>query len=151
MNVICCIWTHHIKLTPTHKNNPDSSLFQIDLGQLVLFLSHLKLLLGAGQLQRRMFLCQELLPLSSLHVCFSLQQIIRHHQHTTLWTTSSCNISATKQHLFIESKNVPIPYLQSMLTPRREFMPAEENTKHKSFQNSLISASKTFSLFPNDS
>merc|ERR1712002_769070 len=43
-----------------------------------------ELVLGVRQLQRRTFLCKELLPLVGLHCCFSVQQIISHHQHTAL-------------------------------------------------------------------
>ena len=66
-----------------------SSSSRTDPGQSVLVLSHRQLLFGVWQIHGRTFVFQVLLPLRSLHVGFSLQQVVGDHQHTALWTTSS--------------------------------------------------------------
>lgn len=50
--------------------------------------SHHELVPGVRQLQRGTFLRQELLPVTGLHLRFSLQQGTGHHQHTALQTPS---------------------------------------------------------------
>lgn len=55
---------------------------------LFLLPSHHELVPGVRQLQRGTFLRQELLPVTGLHLRFSLQQSTGHRQHTALQTPS---------------------------------------------------------------